>query len=283
MDKTDINSLELVYSERFRTPGKEEKLLGLWIDRIGSGLYRQRPEKLRMLGLYGALLIESGEGALLTPATGELTLKAGDTALLFPGEPSMYYPKPKEMWKVRWMLWQGNDAEMMENLGYLQSDRPVVKGCMDTFTSIFGQMEKLILTETPEAILKRKKLIMELVLELYQASKLTARSSGSHKLINQALKLIDQKLTGEISIHGLAKKFNLSEAHFRRLFMQKTGRNPKEYILSRRISRAKELLNQGKPIKEVASLLGFQDQFYFMRLFRKVAGCSPGKFQKINR
>ncbi len=281
MDNSTINNLILTYSERFRTPGREEKLLGLWVDRMGRAVNKTRPKKLRILGLYGALLIESGEGTLLTPVTGELPVKSGDIALLFPDEPSLYYPKG--VWKTRWILWQGTDAEMLENLGYLNSESPVIKGCADTFMSSFDQLEKIIRTETPDAALERKKLVLEMTLELYRASELSGRNSENQALINRGLRLIDENLTGKISISKLAKKVNLSETHFRRLFKQKTGRSPKDYIISRKISRAKEYLSRGKTIKETADLLGFDDLFYFMRLFRKVAGCPPGKFQKINR
>ena len=51
-----------------------------------------------------------------------------------------------------------------------------------------------------------------------------------------------------------------------------------DFITSLRISRAKQLLAEGKSIKEVAALVGYSDVFYFMRIFKKVTGITPGQF-----
>jgi AraC-like DNA-binding protein len=78
----------------------------------------------------------------------------------------------------------------------------------------------------------------------------------------------------------LASECNLSPTHFRRIFDKYTGSSPKEFILSMKISKAKQLLSEGKSIKEVAELSGFNDIFYFMRAFKKMSGITAGRFNR---
>lgn len=98
--------------------------------------------------------------------------------------------------------------------------------------------------------------------------------------IEDVIIFIRKNFSKNSSISELAKRFNLSDTHFRRLFRNYTGRSPREFVTSLRISKAKELLLQNKKIKEVANIVGFEDKFYFMRVFRTVTGISPGRWQK---
>jgi len=56
------------------------------------------------------------------------------------------------------------------------------------------------------------------------------------------------------------------------------GNTPKEFIISRKISKAKEFLFARIPIKEAADMLGFRDESYFRKVFKKVTGITPGQF-----
>lgn len=72
----------------------------------------------------------------------------------------------------------------------------------------------------------------------------------------------------------------LSKDHARRLFIKETGRTPTEYLTDKRISYAKLLIDTmlehgGISIKEIALQSGFDDPYYFSRVFKKVTGKSP--------
>lgn len=58
------------------------------------------------------------------------------------------------------------------------------------------------------------------------------------------------------------------------------GGSPKEFIISRKISKAKEYISAQVPVKEVAYLLGFNNEFYFRRVFKKIVGITPREFLK---
>ena len=103
-------------SEKFRTPLSAEKEIGLWIDRIGISCDSRKAEKLRILGLYAAVCIESGRGFYYSEASGEIAVNEGDTILVFPDVPHMYYAETK--WESRFVVWGGPEADKLENLGF---------------------------------------------------------------------------------------------------------------------------------------------------------------------
>ncbi|NLY69488.1 MAG: AraC family transcriptional regulator [Clostridiales bacterium] len=79
----------------------------------------------------------------------------------------------------------------------------------------------------------------------------------------------------------------LSRDHFRRLFKAETGRTPLEYLTEKRISHAMQLMESGLAssitIKEIATLAGFDDPYYFSRVFRKVTGKSPSAWMRAKK
>lgn len=83
----------------------------------------------------------------------------------------------------------------------------------------------------------------------------------------------------QFSIEEALNDFPVSPDHFRKIFKKELGLTPLEYLLQKRIGYSKKLLeireiNRYK-IKEIAKLCGFDDQYYFSRLFKKATGVSP--------
>lgn len=79
----------------------------------------------------------------------------------------------------------------------------------------------------------------------------------------------------------LARVAGLSKYHFIRRFSAFTGKTPIEYLTEIRIERAKELLSGDElSVRECAELLGYSDQFYFCRVFKKHVGISPAQYRR---
>ena len=78
-----------------------------------------------------------------------------------------------------------------------------------------------------------------------------------------------------------AKKISLSYPHFRKLFRQAVGLPPTHFLIECRLNMASRiLLSNNLPINEVAGLCGYQDEFYFSRLFRKYRFCTASEYRK---
>jgi AraC family transcriptional regulator len=94
--------------------------------------------------------------------------------------------------------------------------------------------------------------------------------SLSPRLRRMMAEFIDQNLSETITLEDLAALAGLSSYHFSRKFKADLGIAPHAYVLSRRIDRAKSLLNGSRlPLKLVAAECGFTDQSHLSRVFRK--------------
>ncbi|WP_221798222.1 GlxA family transcriptional regulator [Oceanobacter mangrovi] len=82
------------------------------------------------------------------------------------------------------------------------------------------------------------------------------------------------------SLALLAQRAGLSERQFSRRFKQATGVTPLEYFQTIRCQAARELLQQSNlTVADIALAVGFGDSSYFIRIFRRLAGQSPGEYR----
>ena len=274
MDKKNINKTEVIKSEQFRTPLGFEKNLGLWVDRTGESVSSEKPDKLRILGLYAAVYVEKGAGYYISGNACAKKVKAGDVMIVYPKIPTRYYPKDE--WKSLWIVWGGPEAERLEKTGYL--NKVIVHDKAESVKKAHMSLFRIKAREDIESVLERKKILIQMILDLYRSSKEKTADSPNEILIGNLIDRISESPCRDYSIVKLASECNISPTHFRRLFDKYTGSSPKEFILSLKISKAKQLLSDGKSIKEAAELAGFNDIFYFMRAFKKMTGITAGRF-----
>ena len=79
----------------------------------------------------------------------------------------------------------------------------------------------------------------------------------------------------------MAAVARLSPYHFARQFKAATGLPPHQYVIARRVERAKQLLQGGGDfsLAEVAAHAGFSDQSQFSHHFKRIVGVTPGQFR----
>jgi AraC family transcriptional regulator len=114
-----------------------------------------------------------------------------------------------------------------------------------------------------------------------------------HKLLNPsiagslrpALKHIESNLGDpELDNTILAHKCNLSETHFRKLFLSRFGITPRQFVIEARINKAKQLLTDGSlKIGAVAEACGFSNQYHFSRCFKTHTGQTPTQYSVKNK
>ena len=92
-------------------------------------------------------------------------------------------------------------------------------------------------------------------------------------------KYIQFNYSHDISIDDVAKSVGVSRSHLYRVFMLNVGQSPIDYLTEYRINEACKLLRAGNlSIAEVAISVGFFDQFYFSRVFKRAKGVPPSKY-----
>ncbi|MDB5312349.1 MAG: marA [Gemmataceae bacterium] len=87
------------------------------------------------------------------------------------------------------------------------------------------------------------------------------------------------------SLGQLAAVARLSPYHFARQFKAATGLPPHQYVIARRVERAKQILQDGTGLSlaEVAAEAGFSDQSHFSHHFKRIVGVTPGQFRTPSR
>jgi AraC family transcriptional regulator len=110
---------------------------------------------------------------------------------------------------------------------------------------------------------------------------LTAQSSLSPPQLNQVIDYVETHLSQNISLSYLAQIAQMSKYHFSRSFKQSTGIAPHQYVLRRRVERAKQLLQKSRTsILEVALECGFAHPGHLSRHFKRMVGMTPKKFRQ---
>ena len=101
------------------------------------------------------------------------------------------------------------------------------------------------------------------------------------KTIDNVVSDIREHYMEDISLTSLAAKYNISMARLSEMIKEHLQLNFSDYIASLRIQRAKELLrDESLSIQEIAEIVGYNDYFYFTKVFKKVEGISPSKYRK---
>jgi AraC family transcriptional regulator len=99
--------------------------------------------------------------------------------------------------------------------------------------------------------------------------------------MRKVVELVHAKMDGDLSLEALADAAGLSITHFSQMFRESTGQSPHQFVLHRRVDRAKELLRAAEMrVLDVAVACGFKSQQHFARIFRKVGGASPTEYRR---
>ncbi|MBE5855872.1 MAG: helix-turn-helix transcriptional regulator, partial [Lachnospiraceae bacterium] len=94
------------------------------------------------------------------------------------------------------------------------------------------------------------------------------------------LQYVDQHFTEDLSRETLSDLFYFDEDYITRLFKKETGLSFKNYVIEKRLSLAKDLLEHSSaPIHEIATRVGYDNYSYFTRLFKKTYQLTPIEYR----
>lgn len=108
-------------------------------------------------------------------------------------------------------------------------------------------------------------------------------NEGQLEAVMSIRKFIDEHFEQEVNLDLLAEKKFISKYHLLRLFKRYFGQTPRQYLVEKRLGRAKELLTTGTPVTETCYAVGFKSLGSFSSLFKSRNGVSPREFQKRAR
>jgi AraC-like DNA-binding protein len=108
-------------------------------------------------------------------------------------------------------------------------------------------------------------------------------SGRERSAVRRAQEFLDESGSSPVSLRELAALAGLSPFHFHRIFRRQVGMPPHEYLIRRRLLRARALLGNGVPVAEVAAATGFADQSHLTRHFKRLLGVPPADYSRRAR
>ena len=233
------------------------------------------------------LLIYCTEGeAQVTTGPQSFTVQAGDLLLLPSGEPHQYFTPDANPWTIHWVHYTGPLASYFQQyLGFGEQLRKLHLGRQPRLLVDFNgllSVQNSGFSEQPliHACNRLRQLLTALPLS-HQGTQIRQHTELDLERLHQIMRT---NLESRLDLDSLAAAAGLSRYHFIARYKQLTGQTPIQHYLHMKIERACYLLDTGEAsISSIAEQLGYEDSYYFSRLFKKVMGISPANYRRVNR
>lgn len=227
---------------------------------------------------YTLCYITNGTGTVTVDNIG-FKVKAGQSFLIFPFSTVTIKSDSSSTFAYRWIEFNGYEAAWIINETVFSKKHPVVgEFPIENFESKFMVYEGEINSNVAQYRAGgRLVALLSYYVEYYPC---TTQKSANYTVM--ACNYIEQSYRNpNFSVKSVADHLKIDRTYLYRLFKEETGMSVIDYINNCRISKAEVLLaDESVSIKDVAYSVGFSDQLYFSRVFKKLRGKSPSEFRK---
>lgn len=225
---------------------------------------------------------ETTRSAFVIPVSGEAEISFGDQKFVAkPGKIIHGCPNKKVTFKVL-----GSEPFNHINIYYSNN---LIKGnysnttfefIVDDLTQLTASLEEFYLlcnNTNKKAQLKKEVLFQSLIAMMLSTPKYI---DVQKKMIESSVTYIEENYYSPITLQSLASKYGKSPQQFSYLFNKYMGIRPIDYIIQFRLKKALKMLKEGHKVCDVASYVGYNDPYYFSRLFKKHFNLSPSEVIK---
>ncbi|RXJ02446.1 AraC family transcriptional regulator [Anaerobacillus alkaliphilus] len=230
--------------------------------------------------IYALHYIERGKGVLET-RHGRFSLKAGESFMIYPHMEIHYYPDLEDPWEYVWVDFNGEEAEKLLSLTMFSPDKPVVPICNVNLKSFFD-IGVNINTKPFDKLRSDAKLrlLLSYYIEYYQKETLILQTD----YVGVAKNYIHNNYwKNTMRVSDIVNAAKIERSYLFRLFKEETGMSISTYVTEYRIRRACELLKSAElSIKSVAYSVGYRDQLYFSKIFKKATSHTPSEYMTLH-
>ena len=257
----------------------------LYITDMGYYPYALYHHRERLEGSSQAILIYNVEGTGYVKIAGVIYTLPPDHFFIIPRNiPHSYYADKEDPWSIYWIHFGGKKSKFISDA--FSQTTPIertntsrINERLELFMEIFKCLEMGFGMETLEYVNLCLPRLLATFTHIKQYRSINEPLSNDP--VNLAINFMLENLKKKITLSQLAKEVHLSGSYFTRLFLSRTGFPPIDYFNQLKIQHSCRLLdNKELSIAEVAREVGFEDQFYFSRMFRKVMNESPREYRK---
>ena len=229
------------------------------------------------------ILCTAGE-AFLSIEDEPYMIKAGDLVLLPAGASHRYTAAPENPWTIHWVHYAGPLAEhFRHHMGFNDGVHVLHPGRQPRLLVDFNGLLSVRQTgfRTPGLVHVANRLR-----QLLAAIPLSIGESGQSQQpdLDTLHNFMREHLNERVSLGQLADLTGLSAAHFATRYRELTGVSPIQHFLHLKVEQACQMLDTTEfSFTQISSQLGYDDNYYFSRLFKKVMGLSPTDYRHTSR
>ena len=219
---------------------------------------------------------------------GRQALGVGQALVIPAHTPHVYEADEQDPWSIHWTHFAGLEGDYFAHLSPEESFRlDVDPECCRSVEQLFrhctGSLRDGFVLQR---LIFSAKTLHLLLAELFfnnSAFSPTTRTSQFRSLA-PTLSFLYDNLHRSISLTQMAEHAELSESHFSRLFKEQTGHSPVDYFIYLKMQHACSMLTlTHSTVREISDVLGYNDAYYFSRLFKKFIGVSPREYRSTPR
>jgi AraC-like DNA-binding protein len=194
-----------------------------------------------------------------------------------------YWADKDDPWTIYWVHFSGNDLDDFNrslNFNALKGpfQIPFNEKAIEIWTSIYNSLE---LGYSIENLCNASFCLYHLIATfMFPDKHIVSEKQENKDFVNDTIRYMKAHLENKLTVDDMAYQHQLSASHFSNIFRKKTGMPPIDYFINLKMQRACQLLHANEiKIKEVAMDLGYDDPYYFSRLFKRFMGASPEQYR----
>ena len=210
------------------------------------------------------------------------TIIKGGSILIFPPSEYMYHHfLPDETNERYYVYFKGTFAESYLKQFLLNDESGIYYiGDSPTLVSYFWDIMNDFKTHNFDNDVFRTLMLLKLLNHIYNKNPLLLQQKNELSTLRIVLDHMEKYYWEKLTLEKLASIANMSTATFTRYFKKQIGTSPLAYLNTVRLTQAKHLLmTSNLPIGNIASQVGFTDQLYFCKFFKKQTGLTPSEFR----
>ncbi len=214
-------------------------------------------------------------------------VRKGEITVIPAGSPHEYGSSEESPWTIYWFHMKGEHASSFFGPERSAEPFPIPVERSAAIIGLFDECyEFLRQGHSLEHVIYASQLAGHLaaMIRLAYSKRKAAPNPLRQANIERALRYMAEHLEDNVSLAELAAKAALSVPHFTQLFKKRTGYSPIDYYLRLKIQAASQYLAlTDQSVKAVSQRAGFQDPYYFSRLFKKIMGKSPSAYRSAHQ
>lgn len=151
------------------------------------------------------------------------------------------------------------------------------------YIDLLRRMEEKWNMPSPINILFVKSAFYQLLYSLSEEYEKSNKTLLEPDIVLMSMQYMEEHLEENISFRTLSEYFHVSTSHLRKLFKERIGKSPQEFITLLRMEKIKYYLTTtSMTLKEIATALGFYDEYYLSKIFKKYEGIPPLAYKSKN-